>query len=186
MKQSIDTWDVPSGEPTWHGSQTQFEEQIAPHIPAVRATARRILGDGDEAADAVQEALISLWQIGSVPDYLRPWLIRTVTHRSLHSRRSRMRRSRWEDLGGEIVMSCVFCDPERELEIRELVDALGNALSSLSMEQRRVVELRDLEGLEYREIADQLGVPVGTVRSRLNRARARVREATGWILRESA
>ena len=182
----MDSSDFPSEKSVWHASHRQFEQQIGPHIPVVRATARRILGDGDDAADAVQEALIALWQIGSVPDYLRPWLIRAVVHRSLHSRRSRMRRARWENLGGGSVMSCAFCDPEQEIEIRKLLDVLENALSVLSVEQRRVFELRDLKGLEYREIATQLGVPVGTVRSRLNRARARLRASSNWAFMESA
>ena len=82
--------------------------------------------------------------------------------------------------------SCAFCDPERDLEIRELLDVLGKALSSLSAEQRRVIELRDLDGLEYQEIAERLDVPVGTVRSRLNRARNRVRETSDRVLSESA
>ena len=83
-------------------------------------------------------------------------------------------------------MSCAFCDPERDLEIRDLLDVLDKALASLSAEQRRVIELRDLDGLEYQEIAERLDVPVGTVRSRLNRARARVRETSDWVLSESA
>ena len=82
--------------------------------------------------------------------------------------------------------SCAFCDPERDLEIRELLDVLGKALSSLSAEQRRVIELRDLDSLEYQEIAERLDVPVGTVRSRLNRARNRVRETSDRVLSESA
>ena len=109
MKQDIDVSGFPSSSPAWHQSQRKFEEQIGPHIPAVRATARRILGDGDDAADAVQEALIALWEIGPVPDHLRPWLIRTVVHRSLHSRRSKFRRTKWEDRGGEMVMPCALC-----------------------------------------------------------------------------
>ena len=83
-------------------------------------------------------------------------------------------------------MPCAFCDPGKGLEIRELLKDLENALSALSTDQRRVIELRDLQGLEYTEIAESLDIPVGTVRSRLNRARARVRELTEWFLQESA
>ena len=64
---------------------------------------------------------------------------------------------------------------EREVEVRELIDTLDRALATLSPDHRTIVILRDLEGLEYREISDLIGVPVGTVRSRLNRARARLR-----------
>ena len=152
-----------------------FEEQVGPHLAAVQATARRILGDDDAASDAVQEALIALWQTGTVPEHLRRWLLRAVVHRSLHARRSRVRRSHWEERGGAAVLPCALCDPERELEIRELLDCLDQALLAVSPDHRDILVLRDVEELDYREIADQLGVPVGTVRSRLNRARARVR-----------
>ena len=152
-----------------------FEDQIRPHLPAVQATARRVLGDDDAASDAVQEALIALWQSGSVPAHLRRWLLRTVVHRSLHARRSRQRRAYWEDRGGADVLSCALCDPEREVEISQLIDSLDEALGMLSPDHREIMVLRDVEGLEYREISDRLKVPIGTVRSRLNRARAQVR-----------
>lgn len=155
-----------------------FEALIGPHISAVKAVARRILGDDDAASDAVQEALITLWNTDAVPPNLRRWLIRTVIHRSLHARRSRMRRRGWEQLGGNGVLACALCDPEREMEIRDLIDRLEFALNELPSEYRKVFELRELEGLGYREISDVLGAPVGTVRSRLSRARAQVR-ATG-------
>ncbi len=177
----------PAGAPApgrrqWHDTYDIFEAQIRPLLPTVRATARRILGDDDAAADAVQEALISLWQAGPVPDHLRRWLLRTVVHRSLHARRTNHRRAHWEDKGGEAVLSCTLCDPERQLEVRELLDVLEASLDGLSPDQRQVIELRDIDGLEYREIAARLDVPVGTVRSRLNRARARVRESADRLM----
>ncbi len=161
------------------GGPEGFEALVGPHLSAVRATARRILGDDDAASDAVQDALITLWQAGEVPDHLRKWLLRTVVHRSLHRRRSRIRRLRWEELGGAAVLSCALCDPERELEIRDLIDSLDRVLGALPPEHREILMLRELEGLEYREISDVLGVPVGTVRSRLSRARAEVRAKVG-------
>ena len=156
-------------------SSGRFSALIAPHLSSAQSVARRILGDDDAASDAVQEALITLWQAGEVPPNLRRWLIRTVIHRSLHSRRSRMRRRGWEQRGGLELLPCAMCDPERELEIRDLVDRLENALNELPHRYREVYELRELDGLEYREISDLLGVPVGTVRSRLSRARAHLR-----------
>lgn len=164
-----------SDDPVEHASLANFDEEIRPHLPAVLATAKRILGDDDAASDAVQEALIALWQSGSVPPHLRGWLMRTVVHRSLHARRSRIRRSAWEERGGNAVQPCAMCDPERELEIRELFESLDRALRALSPDHREILVLRDVEGFEYSEISEMLDVPVGTVRSRLNRARARMR-----------
>ena len=66
-----------------------------------------------------------------------------------------------------------------------MLDVLDDTLEGLPPDQRRVLELRDLEGLDYREIADHLGVPIGTVRSRLNRARARLRESDDWLTLET-
>jgi len=157
------------------GGLESFEEQIRPHLQAVRAAARRILGDDDAAADAVQEALITLWQTDVLPEHLRRWLLRTVVHRSLHARRTQLRRSYWEDQGGGAMLACTLCNPERETEVRELIDCLDRALDALSPEHQEILLLRELEGFEYQEIADLLGLPVGTVRSRLNRARARAR-----------
>ncbi len=158
-----------------NGSLESFESLVGPHLPAVRATAHRILGDDDAASDAVQEALITLWQAGEVPEHLRRWLLRTVVHRSLHARRSRMRRRRWEDEGGAAVVSCPLCDPERELEIRDLIDCLDRALAALPPEHREILVLRELAGLEDRQNSAVRGVPIGTVRSRLNRARSQIR-----------
>lgn len=160
------------------GEPRALEEEVRPHLPALRATARRILGDDDAAADAVQEALIALWNARTVPEHLRRWLIRTVVHRSLHVRRSQVRRRHWEEQSAVVNLSCVMCDLEREFEVRELLDCLEHALKALPPAHREVLVLRDLEGLEYQEISELLGIPVGTVRSRLNRARATVR-ATG-------
>lgn len=69
-----------------------------------------------------------------------------------------------------------MCGPEDELERAELRNLLDQALASLREEQRLVLVLREIEGLDYEAIAAQLDVPIGTVRSRLNRARAALRE----------
>lgn len=182
MRETASTGAAAPDDRAWHDDSDIFEAQVRPLLPGVRATARRILGDDDAAGDAVQEALISLWQAGPLPDHLRRWLLRTVVHRSLHARRTNVRRAHWEDRGGEAVIPCALCDPERSLEVRELIDVLEIALAALSPDQREVIELRDIDGLEYREIAARLGVPVGTVRSRLNRARARVRASADRIM----
>ncbi len=169
-----------SSHHAWHDDYVLFQRQIQPYLGPIRSTARRILGDDDSAADAVQEALIALWKSGPVPDHLQRWLLRTVVHRSLHARRTRTRRAHWEDQGGHAVVRCPMCDPSRELEVRELIDELEHILSTLPPDQREALELREIECLDYQQIADRLGVPMGTVRSRINRARAKVRESGAW------
>lgn len=153
-----------------------LEHAVEPHLSRLRAVAERILGCPDQAHDAVQEVLVTLWRTAEMPQNLRAWLIRTVIHRSLHARRGTERRRKWEELAGtEAVQSCLLCDPEQAAQNRELRERLDDALRALSEDQVRLLELRALEGLEYDDIAGRLGVPVGTVRSRLNRARHALR-----------
>lgn len=149
---------------------------VRPHLDRLFAVAERILGDPARADDAVQEALVTLWSSREAPPNLRGWLVRTVVHRSLHARRTEQRRRKWEERAGEEwSATCPLCDPSESIEARELERDLGQALDALSDEHRVVVGLR-AEGLDYGAIAARLGVPVGTVRSRLNRAREALRE----------
>jgi len=157
-----------------------LEEAVQAHDALLRSVARRILGDDDQARDAVQEALVALWQSCEEPENLRGWLVQAVVHRSLHARRTRDRRAHWEREAGSLRTGwCPLCDPEHQTEARRRLQALEEALASLSREHRSVVLLRELEGLEYEEISHRLGIPVGTVRSRLNRARRVLRALAG-------
>lgn len=154
-----------------------LRESVERHLAMLRRVAMRILGCPEEAQDAVQEAILALWRVRDRPPELRGWLVRTVVHRSLHRRRSALRRRRWEEQAASESswIACPLCDPEDELRRRELVASLEEALSRLSSDHRIVLALR-AEGLEYDEIADRLGLPIGTVRSRLNRARRALRD----------
>lgn len=148
---------------------------VAPHLERLTAVAERILGSGEAADDAVQEALVTLWNAQTRPPNPEGWLVRTVVHRSLHARRTAQRRRKWEERAGvDWVTTCPLCDPSEAVEARELREQLARALEGLSEDHRIVVALR-AEGLDYQEIAKRLRVPVGTVRSRLNRAREALR-----------
>ena len=165
-----------SQKPAWR-STPELSRALEGHAARLHAIAERILGSPDLARDAVQETFIALWRAPEVPQNLRGWLARTVLHRSLHARRTEGRRRRWEQLAGESwAENCPICDPERDAESRELSRRLECALDALSADQRVAFELREFDGLDYREIALHLDIPVGTVRSRLNRARRVLRE----------
>jgi|JI10StandDraft_1071094.scaffolds.fasta_scaffold401010_1 RNA polymerase sigma factor (sigma-70 family) len=152
---------------------------VEPHLALLRRVALRILGCPEQAQDAVQEALCALWQAHGRPTEIRGWLVRTVVHRSLHRRRSEGRRRRWEERAAlDQDPFCPICNPADELERRETLTALEDALADLSSEHRVVLALR-AAGLEYDEIAAELALPVGTIRSRLNRARRSLRERMG-------
>ncbi|MBY0275836.1 sigma-70 family RNA polymerase sigma factor [Candidatus Binatia bacterium] len=152
---------------------------LMPHLAVLHRVAERILGCRDLARDAVQEALVTYWREQPAHGHERAWLIRTVIHRSLHERRAQARRRRWEsDAVRDAASDCPLCSPpDHELERRELAASLDAALRALPEEHRTVFLLRELHGLEYDAIALRLSIPVGTVRSRLSRARCALRVA---------
>jgi RNA polymerase sigma-70 factor (ECF subfamily) len=160
--------------PAW--TEAQFTEAVRPHLPALLRSARHILGCEDLARDAVQEALFSLWRAGMPRSDLRGWLVKTVTHRSLFARRGRLRRARREHHCLDEACTCDTGEsPHGRLERRELRARLADALGSIPADQRRVFILREVDHLEYAALAESLALPVGTVRSRLHRARAALR-----------
>ncbi|MGH0034504.1 MAG: RNA polymerase sigma factor [Myxococcota bacterium] len=156
------------------------------HLNELRSVAARVLGSRDEAEDAVQEALVTFWRLRDEPPNVRAWLVRTVLHRSLHARRTAMRRRKWESRAGEeLSRSCALCAPGDELERRELLETLDSALAGLSEEHRVVLAMREIQHLDYDAISRELRVPVGTVRSRLSRARAALRAEFHAVAPES-
>jgi RNA polymerase sigma-70 factor (ECF subfamily) len=149
---------------------------VKQHFPKMMRLAGHILGREDLAADAVQESLITLSALPELPQNLEAWLLRTVTHRSLASLRAHLRRVRNEQKAAELQAgSTASLDPERQLCHKELGEQIGRALLALPLEQRGAFLLREIEGLDYERISTAQGVPIGTVRSRLNRARRSLR-----------
>lgn len=162
----------------WDGrSEIDFEATVTPHLKPMVSVARGILGSEDLAWDAVQEALLSFWREDELPPNPRAWLLRTVTHRSIHLLRTRSRRRKHEERAAAARFErCTCNDPARIAADQEFCSELEKALARLPHEQRQVFLLREVEQLDYAAIADALRVPVGTIRSRLNRARAALRD----------
>jgi RNA polymerase sigma-70 factor (ECF subfamily) len=151
---------------------------VDPHLRQLLAKARRLLGSEDQAWDAVQETLLSLWKEEEQPPNLPAWLMRTVTHRSLHALRTRARRRKHEErAAAERPEASRHDDPARLAEVNELRSRMDEAFSGLTPEHREVFRLRQVERLDYETIAGLLELPVGTVRSRLNRSRLAYKEA---------
>jgi RNA polymerase sigma-70 factor, ECF subfamily len=163
----------------------RFAEVTQPLFGHLASVARRILDDEEMAWDAVQEALVTLWLESEMPLNPRAWLVRTVVHRSLHLARSRSRRRRHEDQArlGHVEES-EQDDPARHVEADELRRILSHALQSLAPDHRSVLVLAVIEQQDYESIATSLGIPVGTVRSRLNRSRKALREVLLRLLPE--
>ena len=167
---------------TDHTSDRAFADLVHDHIPSLLRRARRLLGSEDLAWDAVQESLLSLWQTTARPAETRPWLLRTVVHRCLHIRRTLHRRWRHEEEAGHAAADVAISpDPASELERDMVRRALRRAVNDLPRGQRGAFVLRELEGLDYRDIASRLRVPIGTVRSRLSRARQALRDALSLV-----
>jgi RNA polymerase sigma-70 factor (ECF subfamily) len=170
-----------------HGDLDSFNTLVLSYQDNVFNTALRILGDDDLAADASQEAFISAFR--SLNGYrggsFRAWLLRTVTNACYDELRRRKRRPSvpLEPLGDdedEIESPRWLADPsmspEQRLEADELEHAIQHCLDALPVEFRTVVVLADIQGLDYTEVATAARTPLGTVKSRLARARLRLRE----------
>lgn len=136
--------------------------------------ARAILGSDDLAWDAVQETLLRVWRLGWPESEPGAALRRLARLSALHIARCRTRRRFHEDRvsGAE---PCCADDPLTETASTEARGDLLAALARITGRYREVFELYELQGWNYRRIAVALAVPVGTVRSRLARARRELR-----------
>jgi RNA polymerase sigma-70 factor (ECF subfamily) len=150
--------------------------------------ALRLLNDEDAAADAVQEALISAFRRFDTfrGDSLRSWLARVVVNACYDEMRKKRRQhsmplEQFNSEGDEIENSYWLvdsqADPELQFESSELESAIHNSLHKLPPIYRLVLVLVDIEGLSYEEAASAARVPVGTVKSRLARARLQMQKS---------
>ena len=151
---------------------------VGPLVGLMARASRRILHDDDLADDAIQETLLTYWNRAEQPANPRAWLLHAVTLRSLHLARSSRRRREHERraTAGRAEWSWQD-DPARSLDHGELIEVLHRALDRLPAEYRVVFLLSTFDEMDYATIAQTLQIPIGTVRSRLNRTRRLIREA---------
>ncbi len=161
-----------SGVPTW-------EEVARNHGRFLYTVAYRLTGNDDDAQDLVQEVLLRVRRgLGTYqPGNLEGWLSRIATNAFLDEVRRRRRRA----------VELLPDEPERVIppepgadvaaEAEALPDDVYQALQRLTPDYRAAVVLCDVVGLSYEEISATLGIPIGTVRSRIHRGRAQLREA---------
>lgn len=166
------------------GDVAAFNALVLAYQDRVYTAAYRILGDPDGAADVAQEAFLAAHQkLGTYRGgSFRAWVVRIATNLAYDALRYDRRRpaTHFEDLpGGETDDGPPVADaqatPEQALQQRELNAAIQDCINALQGEQRATLVMADVEGYSYQEIADALGVQIGTVKSRLSRARAGVR-----------
>jgi RNA polymerase sigma-70 factor, ECF subfamily len=169
----------PSGPRLETDTIGSFEQQMLPHLGAAFTLARYLLREPADAEDAVQEAYLqALRHFGGFRgENARAWLL-TIVRRVCYAWADRGRRHGWpadpellDGLPGDGE------DPETELIRGELQERLALAVEALPFPFREVIVLREIQELSYQEIAAVTGVPVGTVMSRLSRARRRLQRA---------
>ena len=165
--------------------RAEFEAAVLPHLDAAYSLARWLLRSEHEAEDVVQEAYVRALRFfgGFRGGDSRGWLltiVRNVSYTWLRKRRpDQLNLSLDEELHGR---EDGARDPEGEVLRKADVRSVKQALETLPLELREVIVLRELEGLSYAEIASVAEIPLGTVMSRLSRARSRLRDLLGSCL----
>jgi RNA polymerase sigma-70 factor, ECF subfamily len=148
--------------------------------------AHHLLGDHDDALDVSQEVFLRVFRTVHRfrgQSQLRTWIYRIVINQARNRQRWWRRRQRANQISldahvavhGDPPARSDALSPERMLARKELGTRLQSALAALPFDQRTIVVLREIDGLSYDEIADSLGVTLGTVKSRLTRGRQTLR-----------
>jgi RNA polymerase sigma-70 factor (ECF subfamily) len=151
---------------------------VEQEIPRLRRYARALTRATDRADDLVQDTLLRaltklhLWQPGTD---LRAWLFTIMHHQYVNAVRREARQAATTDIEHISSTFVATTDPTARRQLLEL----DRALARLPAQQREVLLLAGLEGMDYDTVSQILGVPVGTVRSRLSRGRERLRELIG-------
>ena len=154
-----------------------FEETVLPHLDAAFNYARWLTRNDADAEDVVQDACVRAMRFFSSlrDDDARAWLF-TIVRNTWYSRVSRKANvaegTRLND--GQDQRADNALDPEERLLQQHTVALVRGALEQLPVDFREVIVLREIEGLSYKEMAAVAGVPIGTVMSRLARARDRL------------
>ena len=168
------------------GDEAACARLVTDHQRMVYQLALHLLGEPQEAADLSQEVFLRVFR--TLPQFrgqstLKTWIYRIVVNQASNRQRWWRRRHRSQQVQleehtgthGELAESRNFAMPDRVLQQRETADRVWQALDALPFEQRAVVVLREIDGLSYEEIATSLAIAVGTVKSRLARAREGLR-----------
>lgn len=165
-----------------------FDRLVEPHLRGLYRFARRLTGNPSDAEDLVQDVMVKLYprtqELKEIED-LRPWLNRVLYRQFVDRNRKEKRRREQSltDMAGDedpnTVMERFSGDqlgPLADMEAGRARQLVTEALDQLSPDQRALIVMYDIEGWPQEDIAAVLDVAVGTIKSRLSRCRARLRE----------
>ena len=168
------------------GDDAACAELVGEHQRMVVQLAVNLLGDREEALDLSQEVFLRVFRTihrFRGQSSLRTWIYRIVVNQARNKHRFWRRRHRADQISLDLHLSthgdflpARGSTPDRIFAQKELASRLEQALDGLPFDQRTAIVLREIDGLSYEEIAYSLGVAVGTVKSRLTRARQALRQ----------
>jgi RNA polymerase sigma-70 factor (ECF subfamily) len=169
------------------GDEASCADLVATHQRMVYNLALHLLGDRDEALDLSQEVFLRVFRTLAGfrgQSALRTWIYRIVVNQARNRQRWWRRRHRADQVSldahveqfGDLESQNDPSTPDRMFVRKETATRIWNALDQLPFDQRTALVLREIDGLRYDEIAFSLGIAVGTVKSRLTRARQALRE----------
>ena len=166
------------------GDLQAFNQLVSAYQRQVYNLCLRMLGNPHSAEDVTQEAFVSAFR--RIDTYrggnFKAWLLRIATNACYDALRKQGRRpassldNLYEDSDSPPIPDVDTVSPEAAAEQRELRETVQRALAEIPADQRAAIILCDLQGLAYEEIAVALHVNIGTVKSRINRGRAKLRE----------
>ena len=160
----------------------QFEAQALPHLDAAYNLARWLSRSPEDAQDIVQDAMLRAFRAfdGFRGGDIKPWLL-AIVRNCWRNASADARRNRHQPLpqDHEGALAADAPDPEAAAADASQSRRLNDVIALLPNEYREVLILREMEDMSYREIADVTGIPIGTVMSRLARARAALKEK--WL-----
>ena len=160
------------------GDADAFEQLVAAYRDQVFRLALRMCGNEADADEVAQEAFLSAWK--ALPNFrgdsqFSTWLYQLTSHAAIDLMRREKRQIAAEDIT-EVSAPDPAPGPQQQAEQSETRQAVRDAMAQLSPEYRQIVVLRFLQELSYEEIGTVLKLPPGTVKSRLNRAKAQLKD----------
>ncbi len=163
-------------------SPDEFEALLKPHVGYLYRIAYRLTNQAEAAEDLLQDVMLHFYpkcQELKKIENLKPWLARSLYNRFIDNLRKNKRNPVTDALDDSILTIVVDneVEPERETEQELMRQRISQSLDKLNEDQRQVVMLHDMEGYTLTELADIMGTPVGTLKSRLHRARLSIRES---------